>query len=62
MRIDRVHQRGVPGVVPRVVPQAVALPRHAFLRAHHDGVALLAAWATSAAIALLVLAAALGPA
>ncbi|WP_342149130.1 hypothetical protein [Methylorubrum sp. SB2] len=58
MRIGRVHQR----VVPKVVPHAVALPRYTFMRAHHEGAALLAAWATSAAIALLVLAAALGPA
>ncbi len=61
MRIGRVHQRAIPRVVP-VVPHAVVLPRYAFMRAHHEGAALLAAWATSAAIALLVLAATLGPA
>ncbi|GAB6841648.1 hypothetical protein HNR00_000875 [Methylorubrum rhodinum] len=62
MRIGRVHQRQRPRVVPKVVPHTVALPRYDFMRAHHEGAALLAAWATSAAIALLVLAAALGPA
>lgn len=59
MRIDRLHQHAMPRVVPKVVPRTVALPRYVFLRAHHEGAALLAAWATSAGIALLVLAATL---
>ena len=59
MRIGRVHQRVAVRVVPKVVPRALAVPRYAIPRAHHEGAAALAAWATSAGLALLALAAAL---
>ncbi|CAO4138014.1 hypothetical protein [Methylorubrum aminovorans] len=52
MRIGRVHQR----VVPKVRPAGSAATRYDFLRAQHEGAAALAALATSAGIAVLILA------
>ncbi|MEE7455723.1 hypothetical protein MPAR168_20990 [Methylorubrum populi] len=53
MRIDRTHQQRV---VPTVRPAYRAATRYAFIRAHHEGAAALAALATGSGLGLLVLA------
>ncbi|CAO4174713.1 hypothetical protein [Methylorubrum populi] len=52
MRIARAHQR----VVPRAWPAVRAVTRYDFLRAHHEGAAVIAALATGSGIGLLALA------